>query len=122
MAGGEGLRQAMPRTSVYAVYDGHGGTMAADYLVPHLHYNLTRSLHFPTDMRKGRSAIVVAYEDVVPWRATAPHHGCLSLSLSMCAGLMGGVRTQPLKKRLARPTRASSSACKVACVAKSSHV
>ena len=59
--------------SVFAVYDGHGGTTTAEYLVPHLHYNLFTSQHFPTDMDKGKGS---AYDAARAWAGRKGGGGC----------------------------------------------
>ena len=40
------------RIGFYAVYDGHGGMDAVVYTVQHLHLNIAKSSHFPTDLPK----------------------------------------------------------------------
>eukprot|EP01135_Chromosphaera_perkinsii_P005305 Nk52_evm2s337 gene=Nk52_evmTU2s337 len=44
--------EGYPPQSFYAVYDGHGGTEAAEYAKVHLHVNICKSQHFRDDVEK----------------------------------------------------------------------
>lgn len=41
-----------PKCSFFAIYDGHGGSMCADYLKDHLHQIIITQPCFPADPRK----------------------------------------------------------------------